>query len=78
MIIFFISWCKANISDKEDYSSSNCGLLPLLNIVMTICKYHIFLAHLVTTDFSFSTLLKRIAMIIPPVIVYLKGSICRC
>ena len=60
-----ISWCKAHISNKEDYSSINCLLkgfdMPLLNIVMTLCKYHIFLARFVTTDYSFSTLLKRIA-----------------
>ena len=56
--------CQDKISKKVDYTRENCLLLgfkkPLLNYVMTICKYHIHLMRLYKVNPSFEALLERI------------------
>ena len=59
-----IQWCKTHVSNEVTYSKPNCLLmgfeLPVLNIIMTICKYHIFLLKYYPYSLEFSALLKRI------------------
>ena len=59
-----IDWCQEHISATVIYSKINCLLLgfdiPVLNIIMTICKYHIYLLKLFGGSFEFSYLLHRI------------------
>ena len=56
----FIQWCTKYISKDAYYSRENCLLkgfnMPLLNVVMTICKYHIHLLRF----FSVMTSLLRL------------------
>ena len=62
----FIQMCKDKISDKAVYNCENCLLkgfdISLLNVVMTICKYHIHLLRLFCNDFSFDALVQRIVL----------------
>ena len=59
-----IAWCKENVFDTVTYSKEKCLLLgfelPVLNMIMTICKYHIFLAKFQRSAMDFPLLLCRI------------------
>ena len=59
-----IHWCEKHISSDVTCSKMNCLLvgfqLPVLNIIMTICKYQIFLLKYYPYSFEFSALLKQI------------------
>ena len=59
-----ITFCEHNISRDVDYSMSNCVLLgfslPLLNFIMTYCKYFIHLARLFNTLLYVNLLLKHL------------------
>ena len=59
-----INWCKKNVSDQVEYSQINCLILgfkiPVLDMIMTICKYHIYLLKHYIGLFNFTDLLNRI------------------
>ena len=62
-----IEWCKLKVDSTKDYPRVNCLIrgfgLPVLNMIMTICKYHIYLLKLFGGAFTFDFLLSRIAKI---------------
>ena len=59
-----IAWCKDNVHSTVQYNELNCLLLgfdlPVLNIIMTICKYHLFLMKRFSGSLDFEHLLSRI------------------
>ena len=59
-----INWCQKNVSDKVVYSKINCLILgfdtPVLDMIMTICKYHIYLLRFHIGSFTIEDLLSRI------------------
>ena len=59
-----IQMCQDKVSDQVVYNCENCLLkgfdIPLLNVLMTFCKYHIHLLRMFPNDFSFDALVKQI------------------
>ena len=59
-----IAWCRKTIDNSVDYTLVNCLLLgfqnPLLNVIFTICKFHIHSLRYLRLDFSFEKLMERI------------------
>ena len=60
----FLDWIKTCTNTWEDLSKINCLIkgfrTPLLNLLVTICKYHIFCLCFHPGDFSLCSLLSRI------------------
>ena len=60
--IKLIQWCRANVDATVNYSMENCLLLgfqkPVLNVIVTICKYHIHQLRYMLIDFLFDRLLE--------------------
>ena len=62
-----IEWCKTVVDPHATYSKQNCLLFGfkshLLNMIMTICKYHIHLLRLFDMSYDFDELINRICNI---------------